>query len=105
MWNSMHIIMAQGHFLVGLVVNFSAHPNEAFMHVWLYIDINQECIYLAPLPWEGYDTMLIFKQNTVDLNSEFFFSYMGCHTKAKEPNHPYLLGVREQMESLLFEER
>ena len=34
----------------------------------------------------GYDTRSVFKQNLTCLNSEFFFSETGCHTKVKEPS-------------------
>ena len=49
------------------------------------------CIYPTPPPWAGWTISLIFKQIAVSFNWEFFFSSIGCQTKAKEPSPPFYL--------------
>ena len=41
-------------------------------------------IHSTSLPRTRCNTKSIFQQSTTDLNSEFSFSYAGCHTKVKE---------------------
>ena len=41
----------------------------------------------------GYDTRSVFKRSLTGLNSEFFFSYTSCLTKAEEPSLPYYLPI------------
>ena len=40
-----------------------------------------------------YDTMSVFKRSLTGLNSEFFFSWTSCLTKAEEPSLPYYLPI------------
>ena len=44
-------------------------------------------------PQAGYDTRIIFKQNTIGLNSEFSFFYIGCHTIVNELIFHYYLFI------------
>ena len=46
-----------------------------------------------PSKWAGCDTRSIFKEFLTGLNSEFSFSYTGCHTKVKELSLPYYLSI------------
>ena len=47
------------------------------------------CVYQIPMPQVNCNTfsffLLFFKPSIMGLCSEFSFSKMGCHTKAKEP--------------------
>ena len=50
-------------------------------------------IFTNPSTRAGYDTRSIFKRSLTGLNSEFFFSYTSCLTKAEEPNLSYYLPI------------
>ena len=52
-------------------------------------------IFTNPSAQAGYDTKSIFKQSLTGLNSEFSFSYIGCHTKAEEHSLTYYLPIAE----------
>ena len=51
----------------------------------------------------GCDTRSFFKQNIAGLNSEFFFSYTGCLTKAKETSLPFIACEGGQIDSYFSE--
>ena len=49
--------------------------------------------------------MDIFKRSTASLSAEFFFSYIGCNTKAKKLSLPYYLSTTggEEIDPCLHE--
>ena len=59
------------------------------IYIYIYIYI----IFTNPSVRAGYDTRSIFKRSLKVLNSEFFFSYTICLTKAEETSLPYYLPI------------
>ena len=58
-----------------------------YMHVWSYP---------TPPLWARCNTRSIFKQSTVGLTLDIFFSSTDCLIKAKESSPPYYSSVAEQ---------
>ena len=49
--------------------------------------INKACVFAQPSPWT------VLKRYKADLDRDFFFSNIGCQTKAKDTRLPYSLPI------------
>ena len=65
---------------------------KSYIYIYIYIYREREREGERPPPQEeDLKQGLFFKRNLTGLNSEFSFSYVVHHTKAKEPNLPFYL--------------
>ena len=65
---------------------FPSPQPHTHTHIQIYV-----YIYLPnPFAQAGCNARPNFKWSLTDLNSEYSFSYIGCHTNVKEPNLHYL---------------
>ena len=62
-----------------------------YIYIYIYIYMYVCAFIYQPDARAGCDAMNILKRSSIGLNSEFYFSYTGCHTIVKEPSLTYNL--------------